>query len=223
MEKQSLHPVCKELVDCLGLQKLAECSELSRSQVDNILKHGHARNNHSLLFSVSAALIIHRADLVQAECTDMKDNLEGNLQGRTSMTRAKEVSSNSLLLRCVTEEVTARTLSIARLFHSRVMELFSRSPIGEHFVSMILFTCLVHTVGFHVLHRTAHTDVVDSFWLRLNNVIHTTGHIKYPELYLFYVFFRALMPRVTFNDLFKDKSGAMIAPVPNFTDGFGTL
>ena len=223
VEKQSLYPVCKEIIDCLGLQELAECAGRSRSQVDNILKHSHARNNRSLLFSVCAALIIHTTDMVQAECPDTKDHLEEILRRRTSTTRAKEISSNSVLLRCVTEKFTARTLSIGRLCRSRVMESFSRSPNREHFVSMILFTCLLPTVGFHALSRTAHTDVVESFWLTLNHVLHTTGHITYQELYMFYAFFRAAMPRVSSNDLFKDKPGAMVTRVPSFTAGLGTL
>ena len=196
VENQSLYPVCKEMLDFLGLQELAECSGLSRSQVVNILKHVHARNNHSLHFNVCAALIIYTTDLVQAEFPDMKDKIEEVMLGRAPITRETEVSSTYVLLECVTEKVTKKTLSIHRLCRSRVMEFFSRSPNGEYFVSLVLFICLLPTVGFHVLSRTAHTDVVGSFWLRLNNVLHTAGHIKYQELYLFYAFFRAIMPRV---------------------------
>lgn len=48
-EKQSMYSLCKEMLDGIGLSELAECAGLSDAHVNNILKHGHARNNRALL------------------------------------------------------------------------------------------------------------------------------------------------------------------------------
>lgn len=89
-------------------------------------------------------------------------------------------------------------------------------------IQTVLQTCLPPTVGFHVLSRTGHTNLLDSFWLRLNNVLHASGHLKYQELYLFYGLFRSIMPQASFADLFTSKPGAMVARVPSFTAGLGS-
>ena len=109
VEKQSLYPLCKEMLHGLGLTELAECAGLSLSQVQNILKHSHARNNRSLLFSICGALIIHTSDLIQAECPDLKDSLQEVL----SNTASRDASSTrSKLLKCTTDTVTNDTMQL---------------------------------------------------------------------------------------------------------------
>ena len=179
--------------------------------MENILKHGHARNNQSVLFNICAALIIHTTDLVQTECPDLKDEIEKVLLTSSSVETDAETPRASPLLRCITQKVSESTLQVGRLCRERVSTFFSQSPNGKHIDTTFLFVCLLLTVGFHVLSRTGHTDVLDSFWLRLNNLLHASGHLKYQELYLFYGFFRSIMPHVSFTDLFKNKPGTMVA------------
>ena len=83
------------------------------------------------------------------------------------------------------------------------------------------FACLLPTVGFHVLSRTGHADVLESFCLRQNNILHSSGHLKHQELYLYYAFFRSIIPRMAFDDIFKNNPGAMVARVPSFTGSMG--
>ncbi|PXF47001.1 hypothetical protein BWQ96_03191 [Gracilariopsis chorda] len=214
VEKQSLYPLCKEMLHGLGLTELSGCCGLSKSQVDNILKHSHARNNRAVVFSICAALVIHTVDLIQAERPELKDSVMEIVNRDHSSTK-----SQSTLFKCTTDLVTGSMIEAGRQLRKGVFDLFANDPNGTHIVHTVLFTCLLPTVGFHVLSRTGHTDVLDSFWLRLNNVLHTSGHLKYQELYLFYSFFRSIMPRIVFEDLYNNKPGALVARVPSFTAG----
>lgn len=87
-------------------------------------------------------------------------------------------------------------------------------------VGNVLFNCLLPILGFHVLSRTGHTDILDSFWLRLTGIMHSSRHLNYQELYLEYAFFRSFMPNITFNDLFRNKPGAMVTRIPMFTSAY---
>lgn len=76
IEKQSLYPLCKEILHGLGLKELAEVSGLSASQLNNISHYSHARNNRAVLFNICAALLLHVIDIVQAENPDLKDSID---------------------------------------------------------------------------------------------------------------------------------------------------
>lgn len=76
VEKQSLFSLCKEMLHGMGLKELASCSGLSDSQIDNILKHAHARNNRGLLFSICAAMLIHTSDLLLSESPGVPDSIK---------------------------------------------------------------------------------------------------------------------------------------------------
>ena len=222
IEKQSLYPLCKEMLDGLGLQELARCCGLSDSQVENILQHSHARNNRAVVFSICAALIIHASDIIVSEYPDLIDEIERVKRGGSDESVPGAEFIQSVLGTCISEKVKPSTVVIGRLLREKVESFFSKSPNGKHIISTTLFTCLLPVVGFHVLSRTGHTDVVDSFWLRLNNILHASGHSNYQQLYLFYGFFRGIMPRVVFHDLYTEKPGGILARVPSFTAGLGS-
>ena len=220
IEKQSLYPVCKELLYGLGLEEMAACSALSKSQVENILKHSHSRNDRAVLFNICAAMVVHASDIIQVEFPDVWDAIDSLSRAYSSNNSTS--AGTSKLLSATTDKVSKLTVDADRLLRRHAQDFFSQSPNGKHIVRIILMTCLLLTVGFHILSRTGHTDLVDSFWLRQNNILHTSGHIKYQELYLYYGFFRAIMPRIAFADLFTNKPGAMVARVPSFTDGMSS-
>ena len=76
IEKQSLYPLCNEMLHGLGLEEMAACSGLSKSHVENILKHSHARNNCAVLFNICTAMVVHASDIIQAECPDVRDAID---------------------------------------------------------------------------------------------------------------------------------------------------
>ena len=177
------------MLDGLGLQELARCCGLSDSQVENIIQHSHARNNRAVVFSICAAVIIHASDIIVSEYPDLLDDIE-RVKRRGSDESVPEAEFiQSVLGPCVSEKVKPSTVVIGRLLREKVESFFSKSPNGKHIISTTLFIYLLPVVGFHVLSRAGHTDVVDSFWLRFNNIIHASGHINYQQLYLFYSFF----------------------------------
>lgn len=113
IEKQSLYPLCKEMLHGIRLEELAACSGFSRSQVDNILKHSHARNNRAVLFNICAAMILHTSDIVQTESPDLKDAVD-NVPARSSRNNASaKISRDSTLLRCTNQNVTEEPSELA--------------------------------------------------------------------------------------------------------------
>lgn len=62
-----MYSLCKEMLDGLGLEEMAGCSGLSKSQVENILGHSHARNNRAVLFNLACAMVIHLTDMLARE------------------------------------------------------------------------------------------------------------------------------------------------------------
>lgn len=200
---------------------MAGCCGLSKSQIENILHHSHARNNRAVVFSICAALIIHTTDIVLTESPELKDKIESmKKNGDELETGGRAIPGK--LESFTTTIVTSSTTAIGRLLREKVATFFTKSCNGKHFVDTALFTCFLPVVGFHVLPRTGHSDVVDSFWLRLNNVLHASGHLNYQQLYMFYGFFRGTMPRAVFRDIYTDKPGGMVARVPSFTSGMGS-
>lgn len=195
-------------------------SGLSRSQVETILKHVHARNHLSVLFNICAATIIHTSDLIQTKCPELKDSIDV-LKRESTRARCTE-AGNSNLLNLTKRMVTKLTVEVGRLLRSRTQRFFSHSQNGKNIVTTVLLIYLLPTVRFHVLSRTGHMKLVDSFWMRQTDVLQTSGHIKYKELYLYYGFFRTNIPIVSFADLFTSKPGTMVARINLFTDGTGS-
>ena len=222
VEKQFLYPICREMLYGLGLKEMARKAGLSPGQVDNILKHGHARNNRAVLFNICAAMLIHLTDVVLTECPEVSDQISNILSGKSIPEDVIDLSSDYKakyyeLFQETTEMVTEKVLRIGRIVREKAFSFFNPDPNSKHYVQTIFFTCLLPTVGFHVLTRTGHINVTDNFWLSLTNVLHTSGHLKYQELVLFYGFFRSIKPKVVFTDLLLEKPGVCVTRLPSFT------
>lgn len=142
-----------------------------------------------MVLSICAALIIHSADIILTECPELKEEIESIKRGVVAQESRLEEIIYSKMCTCTSGKVKSSTASIGRLLRKNVESSFSKSPNGSHIVTTTLFTCMLPVVGFHVLSRTERTDVVDSFWLRLNNILHASGHLNYQQIYLFYGFF----------------------------------
>lgn len=65
------------------------------------------------------------------------------------------------------------------LVRKKVEELFSTDPSGKHLVYTVLHTCLLSTVGFHVLSRTGHTNFTEAFGFKQNAILHASNPLKY--------------------------------------------
>lgn len=89
----------------------------------------------------------------------------------------------------------------------QVQKRFSKGPNGTNFVGTILYTCLLSTAGFHVLSRTGHTDLTEAFWFHHLPILHTTNHLKYQELSIFYAFLRGKIPNMVVETLHSEKPG----------------
>lgn len=231
-EKQAMYSLYKEMLDGVGLQELASCAGLSQSIVSKILKHSHARNNRAVLFNLCCAMILHVIDIVTAE----DSVIEKHLKELHAQAKAKPVSSESGerfnlkdnstqsdalpsgdLYNAASGFITKTILAVGKMLHEKVSDTFSTGPNGKHFVTTVLFTCLLPTVGFHVLSRTGHTDFIDAFWYRHNSILHASNHLKYQELSLFYAFFRGIIPEAIESELYKTKPGKIVTKLISFT------
>ena len=63
-KKQAMHAICTEMLDGIGLEEAGGCASLSKSHVENILSHSHARNNRAVLFNLACAMNVHLTDLL---------------------------------------------------------------------------------------------------------------------------------------------------------------
>ncbi|PXF44754.1 hypothetical protein BWQ96_05513 [Gracilariopsis chorda] len=186
VDKQCLYPLCREMLYGLGLKEMALKAGLKNLQAEIILKHSHARNNRSVLFNICAAKIMHTSDIVLVDCSDVVDatwDFEGTdhcVECDLPYTKRYAQESQE-----TTDNVSFRSIQAGRLLRKAVLRFFSSDPYSLHFVHTVLFTCLLPTVGFHVLSRTGHTHLTDNFWLSLADVLHASDHLKYQELYLF--------------------------------------
>ena len=125
IEKQSLYPLCKEILHGLGLEEMARCYGLSKSQIENILHHSHARNNRAVIFSICAALIIHTTDIVLTENPELKDNIESvKKHGDELATGGRAIPGK--LESCTTDIVTSTTTAIGRLLREKVSTFFTK-------------------------------------------------------------------------------------------------
>ena len=180
---------------------------LSKSQVSNILTHSHARNNRAVLFNFACAMIIHITDMLIIENSELAGqvsdmhrrasekqvSVDGNF---TSAVNAVSESSgrntekpSGHLYKETTELVSADIISCGRKIRELVIRTYGGGCNGKHFVSTVLFSCLLPTIGFHVLSRTGHSNLTDTFWFKQIPILHSTTHLKYQELSLFYAFF----------------------------------
>lgn len=209
----------------IGLKEPAACAGLSENQVANFLHHRNGRNNRAVLFITCAAFMLHALDILLVEFPELKDEIAQVFSSAQECNSANHSSAQSTpvsrLIKCITEKVTENTVQVGRLCGDRLTSFFKGSPNGNHFINTVLLICLLPTVGFHILTLTGHTNMLDSFWLRLQDVLHTSGHLKYQEVYLFYAIFRCTMPRATFAELFRRKTGSMVCRVPSFIAGLG--
>lgn len=64
-------PLCKELLHGIGLEELVTCVELSRSQLENLLKHGSLRNNRALIHSITPVMAIPITDMLRDEDNEL--------------------------------------------------------------------------------------------------------------------------------------------------------
>lgn len=231
-KKRAIYSLCKEMLDGLGLQELAACSGLSPSHVDKFLKHSQARNNRSVLFNLASAMIIHLIDLLLVEDGELSAKVaslhRAHCQKHVSIDAdTVGISSNiiqpqqqrlkSSFYGITSDLVSPDIIRIGELLRERVESRFSAGSNGNHFVDTVLFSCLLPTVGFHVLSRTGYTDLVPAFWFKHNAILHSSTQLKYQELSLFFGFFRAILNSVVTEELFTRKPGRMVMKLLSFT------
>lgn len=173
IEKRSIFPMWKEMFHGIAMEELAACSGLWSSQSDNILKHSQARNNRAVLFITCAVMILYTSEIVQTEPPDLKDAVENFCVYSSRNNAPLRRSRDSTLLRCTNQKATDETFQVGFLMRKHVHESFSQSPNAQHIFGTVLFACLFPTVCFHVFSRTGHMAVIESFWLRLNHILHT--------------------------------------------------
>lgn len=162
-----MYSLCKEMLDGFGLEELAKCAGLSPTMAENILKHSHARNNLAVLFNLACAVIIHLIDITLQEDSSLSSEV-ARLHKRRS---EKKVSADSgastsdeqkahhgLLYSATSNVVTSDIIRIGEALRAKIQSRFTTGPNGKHFVGTLLFSCLLPTIGFHVLSRTGHTD-----------------------------------------------------------------
>ena len=116
-----------------------------------------------------------------------------------------------------TDIITADVIATGRLIRQKVEKLYGNAPNGKHFIHTVLLSCLLPTVGFHVLSRTGHTDMMDAFWFKQIAILHSSNHLKYQELSLFSMFFRLMLPTVVAEHLYDEKPGKAVLKLLSFT------
>lgn len=135
----------------------------------------NGRNNRAVLFNFTCEMVFHLMDMIVAE--DAKLAMRVKLMHDRA--REKDVvneSGNIILPRTddseekagrlyehTTRFVTKDIIDVGSLFRRKIQSMVCRGPNGMHFINMVLFSCLLPTVGFHVLSRTGHTDIMDAF------------------------------------------------------------
>ena len=92
---------------------MAACSGLSKGQVENILKHIHAKNNCAVLFNICTAMVVHASDIIQVECPDVRDpfNVLSKAYGSNNSTSAV----TSKLPSATTDKGAKLTVDVGRL------------------------------------------------------------------------------------------------------------
>ena len=176
-EKQAMYAHCKEMLDGLGLEEIARCAGLSKSQVSNIISHSHARNNRAVLFNLSCAMVFHVTDMLLLKdslmaqvLSDMHSvasekrlsaDIDGNVcPGPTAMQKfVRPYSTNrnfstasvrGSLYDATTELVSPYVIKLGNAIKQGVQKHFGNGPNVKHFVNTLLFSCLLPTLGFHV-------------------------------------------------------------------------
>ena len=75
-EKQAMYSLCKEMLDGLGLEELASCAGLSKSQVANIVSQSNAHNIRAVLFNLACSMVIHITGMLALEDEDASRQVE---------------------------------------------------------------------------------------------------------------------------------------------------
>ena len=75
-EKQAMYSLCKEMLDGLGLEELASCAGLSKSQVAIIMSRSHAQKNRAVLFNLAFSMVIHITDMLALEDENVSRQVE---------------------------------------------------------------------------------------------------------------------------------------------------
>lgn len=112
----------------------------------------------------------------------------------------------------------SRAISVGGDIRMAVQRKFSGNPNGKHFTMTVLMTCMLPTPEFHVLSRTGHTDINDIFWLHFNSMLHSSTHLKYQELSIFYAFMKGILPSQVIEDLYNRKPGRSMMKLLSFSE-----
>lgn len=213
----------------MSLSELADCAGLSSAQRRNILRHDHASNNRALLFSLACSMVIHCLDfswkktlawLKKCSSTVIWER-NASLQKKTTLftSSAKSNTYKQGLASNTFSNDPGYVITIgARLFEA-VEKKLGNSPNGNHFVDTMLVSTLLPTVEFHVLFRTGNTDVPKAFRFRLTYILHSSNHLKYQELPIFYAFLRGVMPDAVTDELHTQTPGSCVVKLLSFTSG----
>lgn len=94
-------------------------------------------------------------------------------------------------------------------------------PNGKHLIGTVLLRSLLPKLAYHVLSRAGPTDLIDTFWFSLNNAVHSSGHIKYAELSLYYTVLRAIFPKLILRDVYIDTPTLAVWHIPSYTGRAG--
>jgi hypothetical protein len=212
-EKQANYAVAKGFLDGMGLQEMAACCGLSAANVRNILSHSHARNNRGMLCNIACAMVLRVIDVCLAESPTLQDDL----QDQSPDVEVPQLPDD--FRHVFSSLVTARVVWRGRRLRDAANSLASSSANGQHLVGTFLQACHLPALGFKSVGRSGHTDLLDSFLFRTIPLLHTSGHLKFQQLYIYYAFIRAVMPQLAVNDLYADKPGLSVLRVPSFTSG----
>ena len=221
------------MLDRLGLDEIASCAGLSKSTVTYFVSHSHARNNRSVLFNFACAMIIHLIDMLLREDAELAEAVAA-LHRHASITSVSVDSEHSQsgsgyaqirgvddkrgtgLVGLTTGIVSEEVVSVGKLLCNGVLKRFLRSPNGTHFVQTVLMSCLLPTTGFHVLSRSGHSSMVEAFWFRHNEILHSSTHMKYQQLSLLYNFLRTITPTAVEQELHTGQPSRSVMKLLSF-------
>ena len=230
-----------ELASCAGLSKSQVVNIVSHSYARN--NRAVLFNLASSQIRASCSMIIHITDMLvlEDEYVAKQVSIMHSSSSRKNVTADSDVigvkdcrpvsnisrdpnlfPSNpcvtyGILYRETTDIVSADAIATGNLIREKVEKIFNHGPNGKHFIHTVLLSCLLPTVGFHVLSRTSHTDLMEAFWFRHIPILHSSNHLKYQELSLFSLFFRLVMPTVVPEHLYAQKPGKAVLKLLSFT------
>lgn len=138
-------------------------------------KHSRVRQYHALYYERKTARVVGARPHVAFSTVKVRGEENavqtGVLHGQT------------------TDIVTAEVVVVRQAMRDAIQKTFTNGPNSRHFVSTVLFSCLLPSVGFHVLSRTGHTGFIDAFRIKNKSILHSSNHLKYQYLSLFMHYF----------------------------------